>query len=109
LEENVEYNAAQDESCLREVQDLINYYRDEKKKPVAGIIIEPIQSEGGDNHASAHFFQSLQKMADQVNIIFLFEFLNFSFVIIQFEVIFKYQHKEQLSKIKLSQNECNND
>ena len=25
--------------------------------PVAGIIIEPIQAEGGDNHGSKEFFQ----------------------------------------------------
>lgn len=31
--------------------------------PVAGIIVEPIQSEGGDNEASPYFFQQLQKIA----------------------------------------------
>lgn len=30
--------------------------------PVAGIIIEPIQSEGGDHEASPEFFQNLQKI-----------------------------------------------
>lgn len=30
---------------------------------MAGIIIEPIQSEGGDNEASPEFFQNLQKIA----------------------------------------------
>lgn len=31
--------------------------------PVAGIVVEPIQSEGGDNEASPYFFQQLQKIA----------------------------------------------
>lgn len=30
--------------------------------PVAGVIVEPIQSEGGDNEASPEFFQCLQKI-----------------------------------------------
>ena len=66
MAENVEYNRTQDDTCLKEVQDLINYYNEEKKRPVAGIAIEPIQSEGGDNHASPYFFQSLQKLAKKV-------------------------------------------
>ena len=35
-------------------------------KPVAGVIVEPIQAEGGDNHASAYFFQQLQKVCKEV-------------------------------------------
>ncbi len=38
---------------------------------MAGIIVEPIQSEGGDNHASKEFFQRLQKIAIKVNHLFL--------------------------------------
>jgi 4-aminobutyrate aminotransferase/(S)-3-amino-2-methylpropionate transaminase len=34
---------------------------------VAGIVVEPIQSEGGDNHASPFFFQNLQAIAKNVN------------------------------------------
>jgi hypothetical protein len=33
---------------------------------VAGIVVEPIQSEGGDNFASPYFFQNLQKIAKKV-------------------------------------------
>lgn len=32
-------------------------------RPVAGIVVEPIQSEGGDNEASPEFFQKLQRIA----------------------------------------------
>lgn len=33
--------------------------------PVAGVIIEPIQAEGGDNHASPKFFQQLQRLTQK--------------------------------------------
>lgn len=56
LEENVRENQAEDQRCLAEVQELYEKY-DKKGIPVAGIVIEPIQSEGGDNEASPEFFQ----------------------------------------------------
>lgn len=66
LEENVEYNKKQDESCLKEVADLMEYFKNVKKRPVAGVVVEPIQSEGGDNHASPYFFQNLQRITKEV-------------------------------------------
>ncbi|XP_068149172.1 4-aminobutyrate aminotransferase, mitochondrial [Drosophila tropicalis] len=59
LDENVAENKREDEKCLAEVQDLIEQYK-KKDIPVAGVVVEPIQSEGGDNEASPEFFQSLQ-------------------------------------------------
>jgi 4-aminobutyrate aminotransferase / (S)-3-amino-2-methylpropionate transaminase len=47
------------------VEELIEKW-DKKGNPVAGIVVEPIQSEGGDNHASPYFFQKLQKIAKKV-------------------------------------------
>ncbi|TWW64328.1 4-aminobutyrate aminotransferase, mitochondrial, partial [Takifugu flavidus] len=44
------------------VEDLIVKWR-QRGKPVAGIVIEPIQAEGGDNHASPDFFRSLRNIA----------------------------------------------
>lgn len=40
----------------------------QKGKPVAGIVIEPIQAEGGDNHASPDFFRSLRNIARKVKL-----------------------------------------
>lgn len=43
--------------------------------PVAGIIVEAIQCEGGDRHASPDFFQCLQDISKKVktfNILFIF-------------------------------------
>lgn len=50
---------------VSKVEYLIEQYK-KKGKPVAGIIVEPIQSEGGDNHASKEFFQALQKITKKV-------------------------------------------
>ncbi|XP_028311028.1 4-aminobutyrate aminotransferase, mitochondrial [Gouania willdenowi] len=62
LEEFVRENAQEEARCLEETEDLIVKWR-QKGKPVAGIVIEPIQAEGGDNHASADFFIKLRKIA----------------------------------------------
>ncbi len=51
-----------------QVEDLIVKWR-QKGRPVAGIVIEPIQAEGGDNHASPDFFRNLRNIARKVTII----------------------------------------
>lgn len=62
LEDNVGENKAEDKKCLANVEELIDIWK-KKGNPVAGIIVEPIQAEGGDNHGSPEFFQGLQKLA----------------------------------------------
>jgi 4-aminobutyrate aminotransferase/(S)-3-amino-2-methylpropionate transaminase len=69
LEENVAYNDKQDHDCLQEIEHLIDHWNNVKQKPVAGIVVEPIQSEGGDNFASPYFFQNLQRIAKEVNLL----------------------------------------
>ncbi|XP_050436983.1 4-aminobutyrate aminotransferase, mitochondrial [Adelges cooleyi] len=66
LHENLRENEAEDERCLAEVEELIEKW-EKKGNPVAGIVVEPIQAEGGDNHASPYFFQKLQKIAKKYN------------------------------------------
>ena len=56
LADNVEANKKEDERCLKIVEDLFKSW----SVPIAGVLVEPIQSEGGDNHASAEFFQGLR-------------------------------------------------
>ncbi|XP_040829886.1 4-aminobutyrate aminotransferase, mitochondrial isoform X5 [Ochotona curzoniae] len=70
LEEFVKENQQEEARCLEEVEDLIVKYR-KKKKTVAGIIVEPIQSEGGDNHASDDFFRKLRDIARKHGCAFL--------------------------------------
>lgn len=72
-EDNLEYNKAQDVDCLKNVAELIDYYNEEKKKPVAVMVVEPIQSEGGDNLATPYFFQNLQRIAKEKNVIFIID------------------------------------
>ncbi|KAM9584134.1 4-aminobutyrate aminotransferase, mitochondrial [Trichechus inunguis] len=70
LEDFVKENQQEEARCLEEVEDLIVKYR-KKKKTVAGIIVEPIQSEGGDNHASDDFFWKLRDIARKHGCAFL--------------------------------------
>ncbi|XP_034781909.1 4-aminobutyrate aminotransferase, mitochondrial isoform X1 [Acipenser ruthenus] len=69
LEEFVRENAQEEAHCLEEVEDLIVKYR-KKGKTVAGIVVEPIQSEGGDNHASTDFFKKLRDIAKKHGCVF---------------------------------------
>ncbi|KAJ8722731.1 hypothetical protein PYW07_003911 [Mythimna separata] len=60
LEEFKCENEQEDKKCLAYVCELFEAWQ--QKSPIAGVVIEPIQSEGGDNHASPEFFQELQKI-----------------------------------------------
>ncbi|KAJ1530693.1 hypothetical protein ONE63_005559 [Megalurothrips usitatus] len=62
LEDNERENRAEDERCLAEVEDLFEQWK-KKGCDVAGITVEPIQAEGGDNPGSPAFFQGLQRIA----------------------------------------------
>uniref|UniRef100_A0A8D9AUG2 (S)-3-amino-2-methylpropionate transaminase n=1 Tax=Cacopsylla melanoneura TaxID=428564 RepID=A0A8D9AUG2_9HEMI len=72
LEENERENKAEDDRCLAEVEDLITQYN-KKGTFVAGVVVEPIQSEGGDNHGSNYFFQELQKISKKHGSAFLID------------------------------------
>lgn len=58
LEQFAAENAAEEKRCLEETEDIIKNYHNK----VAAIVIEPIQSEGGDNHASPAFFRGLREI-----------------------------------------------
>ncbi|XP_011503754.1 PREDICTED: 4-aminobutyrate aminotransferase, mitochondrial [Ceratosolen solmsi marchali] len=62
LESNESENKQEDDFCLAKVEYLFDKYKREKHFPVAGVIVEPIQAEGGDNHGSPYFFQKLQQI-----------------------------------------------
>lgn len=48
LEDHVEHNKKVEKEALDRVEELIVH----AKKPVAAVIVEPVQSEGGDNHGT---------------------------------------------------------
>jgi len=67
LDEHAEYNAKEEQRCLDEAEKLMTTYHN----PVAAIIIEPVQSEGGDNHASPAYFRSLRALTRKHNILMI--------------------------------------
>ncbi|KDN71989.1 putative 4-aminobutyrate aminotransferase [Colletotrichum sublineola] len=67
LEEHVEENAAAEQAALDEVEHLIKTYH----VPPAAVIVEPIQSEGGDNHASPAFFRGLREVTKRHNVLLI--------------------------------------
>ena len=67
LEQHEAKNAAEEQRCLEEVERLIK----EWPAPPAAVVVEPIQSEGGDNHASPAFFHGLRALTKKHNILFI--------------------------------------
>ncbi|RFU33206.1 hypothetical protein B7463_g3099, partial [Scytalidium lignicola] len=67
LEDYVEENKAIEEASLAEVEKLITTYH----HPPAAVVVEPIQSEGGDNHASPEYFRKLRALTKKHNVLFI--------------------------------------
>jgi len=67
LERHVEENTAEEKRCLEQVEQLITSWH----CPVTALIVEPVQSEGGDNHASPSFFQGLRDLTSKHNVVFI--------------------------------------
>lgn len=66
LEEHVAENQAEDRRCLAEVEEQMERFN-KAGRFVAGVVIEPIQAEGGDHHGSPEFFQGLQRITKKVS------------------------------------------
>lgn len=71
LEEHQAANEAEEARCLDEVDRLLEENQAQSKSRIAGMIIEPIQAEGGDNHASPAFFRSLRDLAAKHGVAFI--------------------------------------
>ncbi|TDZ32574.1 4-aminobutyrate aminotransferase [Colletotrichum spinosum] len=67
LDKHAAENEAEEKRCLDEVEKLIKTWH----CPVAAIIVEPIQSEGGDNHASPAFFQGLRDITKKNDVVLI--------------------------------------
>ncbi|KAK6457132.1 4-aminobutyrate aminotransferase [Scheffersomyces xylosifermentans] len=59
LDKHEAENAEEDKRCLAIVENLFQTW----SVPIAGLLVEPIQSEGGDNHASQEFLQGLRDIS----------------------------------------------
>ncbi len=67
LEQFKAENKKEEDNCLAEVEKIIK----SNSVPVAGMIIEPIQGEGGDNAASPEFYRSLRALAKKHGVMFI--------------------------------------
>merc|ERR1712212_1263878 len=70
LHDNLRENQAEDDRCLANVEEHIEN-QTKLGAPVAGVIVEPIQAEGGDYHGSKEFFQGLDKICKKHGISFM--------------------------------------
>ncbi|KAH9900389.1 4-aminobutyrate aminotransferase [Xylariomycetidae sp. FL2044] len=67
LDKYAEENAKAEADSLAEVEHLIKTYH----VPPCAVIVEPIQSEGGDNHASPAFFRGLREVTKKHNVLLI--------------------------------------
>ena len=67
LAEHARENAAEEARCLEETEYLIENFHN----PVAAVVVEPVQSEGGDNHASPSFFNGLREITRRRGVMFI--------------------------------------
>lgn len=59
-------NYVEEYKCLDRTEEILK-----QNKNIAAMIIEPIQAEGGDRHASNFYFQELRKLASLYNVTFI--------------------------------------
>lgn len=71
LEDHKAENEAEEARCLAEVEKLLQASGSAGSSRIAGMIVEPIQAEGGDNHASPAFFRSLREIASSYGVAFI--------------------------------------
>jgi 4-aminobutyrate aminotransferase / (S)-3-amino-2-methylpropionate transaminase len=67
LEENVEYNKKAEQEALENVENLLTTHH----LPPCAVVVEPIQSEGGDNHATPAFFRSLRELTKKHDVLLI--------------------------------------
>lgn len=67
LDQHAAENAAAEQASIDEVEQLIKSWH----SPVCAVMVEPIQSEGGDNHASADFFRKLRAVTKKHNVLLI--------------------------------------
>lgn len=68
-----EENLRQVEALEAKATDQIKAHLLERKDDIAAILIEPIQGEGGDNHFRREFLQTLRDLADENDVMLIFD------------------------------------
>tara|TARA_S200000501_G_C20856580_1_gene757978 strand:+ start:596 stop:1945 length:1350 start_codon:yes stop_codon:yes gene_type:complete len=69
IEDNMSHIIELENQAVNEIKDAISSNPDN----ISSIIIEPIQGEGGDNHFRCEFMQSLRNLADENDIILIYD------------------------------------
>lgn len=69
LDEFVNENHAEEERCLAILEDIIT--KEHPPHNIAAIVVEPVQSEGGDVHATPFFFQGLRDLTKKHEILMI--------------------------------------
>jgi L-lysine 6-transaminase len=68
-QENQARVKAAEEEALQEIEQVL----DQEGSAIAGMILEPIQGEGGDNHFRSEFIRALRKVCDKNDILLIFD------------------------------------
>ncbi|MBD3411218.1 MAG: L-lysine 6-transaminase [Ignavibacteriales bacterium] len=69
----LEDNLAEVEKLEKQAEEQIRKAVADNPNDVAGLIIEPIQGEGGDNMFRKEFFQKLRELADELDFLLIFD------------------------------------
>lgn len=69
IEEHLEEIEEAEKKAVTQIEDVIRREGDD----IAAIIIEPVQGEGGDNHFRSEFLGELRRIADENEIILIFD------------------------------------
>ncbi|KAJ2718508.1 hypothetical protein GGI07_005729 [Coemansia sp. Benny D115] len=67
LDKWAEENAQEERRCLEETERILR----SNAVPVAAVIVEPVQSEGGDRHASPEFFRGLRRITRETGVLMI--------------------------------------
>merc|ERR1719272_2606405 len=70
LAENVAENRKEEERCLAALEEIIETSA-KNNTHAAAVIIEPVQAEGGDNHATPFFFQGIRDITKKHEVAFI--------------------------------------
>ncbi len=69
IEEHLDEVMKSERKAVAQIEDICRREGDD----IAGLIIEPIQGEGGDNHFRPEFFKELRRLADQYEFLLIFD------------------------------------
>ncbi|KAK9477532.1 aminotransferase class-III [Lipomyces japonicus] len=67
LEHHVEENRREEDASLAAIETILREWRHR----IAAAVVEPIQSEGGDNHATPYFFQKLRQLTKKYDVLLI--------------------------------------